>query len=436
MKRRELLQSLAAFAGTAATSNAWGGMIPEAAKTPASRDAFFWGAATAGHQVEGNCVNDDAWALEQLSPSIFKEPSRDSCDQYHLFAQDIAMMAEWGLTAYRFSVEWSRVEPAKGEFSQAELSHYRQVLECCHRYKLLPLVTYNHAATPRWFAMDGGWEQADAPELFARYCRKVTASLGDLIGYAATLNEPNLQMLFNWVPVGDGTLSDFSHGKLPEIRRQLKSETFSSYFACDPERVAAASLRAHQLGRQAIRSVRADLPVGLTLAMEDDQAAGEDSRAALKRQQCYEPWLALAKQDEYIGVQTYTRQRIGRYNLPPPAGAKLTQMGYEFYPEALEHTIRYAAERTGRPVIVTENGVASENDEDRIEYIRRAISGMRRCMADGIEVKGYMYWSLLDNFEWIFGYTPRFGLVAVDHATQTRTVKPSAKFLASYAKKS
>ncbi len=432
MKRRDLLQSLAACAGASA-AGAWADPLVQA--TPSARigGSFFWGAATAGHQVEGNCVNDDAWLLEQLPSSLFKEPSGDACDHYHRFEQDVAMLAGWGLTAYRFSVEWSRIEPAKGQFSEAELQHYRQVLECCHRHNVLPLVTYNHATTPRWFAMDGGWEQADAPALFARYCEKVTVRLGDLIGYAATLNEPNLQMLFNWLTIGDGSLNDFTRTKLREIRQQLKNEKFSSYFACQPDKAAAASLRAHEEGRKAIKSVRGSLSVGLTLAMEDDQSADAENHAPLKQQQCYDPWLALARQDDYIGVQTYTRQRIGKFNMPPPAGAKLTQTGYEFYPEALEHTIRYAASKTGKPVIVTENGVATENDSDRIEYIRRAVAGMRRCMADGIDVKGYMYWSLLDNFEWISGYQPTFGLVTVDRVTQKRTVKPSARFLGSYA---
>ena len=126
MKRRELLQSLAAFAGTAAAKQAWGGMIPKAAKTPASRDAFFWGAATAGHQVEGNCVNDDAWALEQLSPLYLQRTlPRQLRPISPVCAGHWDDGREWGLTAYRFSVEWSRIEPAKGEFSQAELGHYR-----------------------------------------------------------------------------------------------------------------------------------------------------------------------------------------------------------------------------------------------------------------------------------------------------------------------
>ena len=143
----------------------------------------------------------------------------------------------------------------------------------------------------------------------------------------------------------------------------------------------------------------------------------------------------MARKDDYIGVQTYTRSTVGAKDLPPPAGAELTQMGYEFYPEALEHTIRYASKESGVPVIVTENGVATPDDKKRIEYIQRALQGVSRCLADGIDVRGYIHWSLMDNFEWIFGYMPKFGLIAVNRETQKRTPKPSATFLGDIAKK-
>jgi beta-glucosidase len=169
--------------------------------------------------------------------------------------------------------------------------------------------------------------------------------------------------------------------------------------------------------------------------MEDDQPPASDSHVDQKRAEVYGPWLNLAKKDDYIGVQTYSRSRVAAKNLPPPDGAKLTQMGYEFYPESLEHTIRYASRETGVPVIVTENGVGTEDDKDRIGYINRALQGVKRCLADGVDVRGYIHWSLLDNFEWVFGYVPKFGLIAVDRETQKRTPKPSAMLLGSIARK-
>ena len=145
--------------------------------------------------------------------------------------------------------------------------------------------------------------------------------------------------------------------------------------------------------------------------------------------------MNLAKQDDFIGVQTYTRSRIdGVKALPPPQGAELTQMGYEFYPDSLEHTVRLPAKETGVPVIVTENGVATGDDARSVEYIQRALGGVKSCIDDGVVVRGYIHWSLLDNFEWVYGYAPKYGLIAVDRETQKRTVKPSAGMLGKIAK--
>jgi beta-glucosidase len=400
---------------------------------------FLWGAATAGHQVEGNNVNSDLWLVEHLGHSMFREASGDACDHYHLYEQDINMLADFGLNAYRFSIEWARIEPERGYFSRAELQHYRRMLEACHRRNLTPLVTYSHFTTPRWFAMDGGWEHPDSPGLFADYCERATKALGDLMAYAATFNEPDIGHLLHWASLSDegpgSSLAEKLEGARDAVRQQIDAPKFSSFLFADAARSRHNMLAAHEKGRAAIKSVRRDLPVGFTLAMSDDQPAATNSHVEQKRAEVYGPWLKLAKKDDYIGVQTYSRAIVADKDQPPPAGAELTQMGYEFYPESLENTIRYASKETGVPVIVTENGVATEDDRRRIEYIRRALQGVSRCVADGIDVRGYIHWSLMDNFEWIFGYMPKFGLVAVDRETQKRTPKPSAAFLGGIARK-
>jgi beta-glucosidase len=401
---------------------------------------FLWGAATAAHQVEGNNVNSDLWLVEHLGQTMFPEASGDACDHYHLYEQDINMLADFGLNAYRFSIEWARIEPEKGYFSRAELQHYRRMLEACHKRNLTPLVTFSHFTTPRWFAMDGGWENSDSPGLFADYCDKATRALGDLATYATTFNEPNVGQLLHWASIaGDegpgGSLPEKLDAARDAVRQQVDAPHFSAFLFADAAKTRHNMLIAHEKGKAAIKSVRSNLPVGLTLAIADDQPAATDSNVEKKRADVYGPWLKLARKDDYIGVQTYTRSIVGAKDLPPPAGAELTQMGYEFYPEALEHTIRYASKETGVAVIVTENGVATPDDKKRIEYIQRAAQSVSRCLADGIDVRGYVHWSLMDNFEWIFGYMPKFGLVAVDRETQKRSPKPSATFLGDIAKK-
>lgn len=441
LSRRNVLEFLCAGAvasvgSTVARADAFG--YPKPAIAPAGK--FLWGAATSGHQVEGNCVNDDDWLLEQLPDSMFKQPSGDACDQYHLFAEDIAMLASFGLNAYRFSIEWSRIEPTRGAFSQAEMTHYQRVLEACHQHGVTPLVTYNHDAVPRWFAEQGAWGSQDAPALFARYCGFVTRNVGDLIGYAMTLNEPDLPMLFRWLELAPGmTLSQMNMRKLAQVRQQTGCATFNNYFLDDPRTMVPVMLQAHKTSRQAIKAERSGLPVGFCLAIEDDQdplpSMHAESGVAAKRREVYEPWWAVAKSDEFIGVQNYSRAFVGpTKNLQPPPGALVGQTGQEFYPESLQHTIRLTAKETGVPVLVTEHGMATDDDTQRVRLIQQAVAGVQQCRRDGVDVRSYVHWSLLDNFEWIFGYGPKYGLVAVDRATQKRTPKPSASVLGQMAR--
>ncbi|MFC1961393.1 family 1 glycosylhydrolase, partial [Chloroflexota bacterium] len=184
-----------------------------------------------------------------------------------------------------------------------------------------------------------------------------------------------------------------------------------------------------------IKAGPGDFPVGMTLALNDWQAVpGGAAKRDEIRAAVDDVFLDVAREDDFIGVQTYSRARVGADGmLPPEEGVRVTLMGYEFWPEALEATIRYAAAYTGLPVIVTENGIGTDDDTSRIEYVQRALQGVGRCLADGIDVQGYCYWSVFDNFEWAMGYRPTFGLVAVDRTTQVRTPKPSAQWLGQVA---
>jgi beta-glucosidase len=195
-------------------------------------------------------------------------------------------------------------------------------------------------------------------------------------------------------------------------------------------------LEAHRVGVQALRAGPGKFPVGMTLAMRDMQAlAGGAHLRDRDRGEAEDIFLEAERHDDFIGVQCYARQRYGPDGiLPPEAGVKFTQMGYEFWPEALEPTIRYASAITQLPIIVTENGVATDDDTRRITFVKRALAGVARCISDQIDVRGYLYWSALDNFEWMFGFHPKFGLIAVDRETQRRTVKPSAEWLGRVAR--
>jgi beta-glucosidase len=395
---------------------------------------FLWGAATAAHQVEGNNVNSDLWVLEHVQPTLFAEPSLDACDHYHRFREDIRMLADLGLNTYRFSIEWSRIEPERHHFSLAELDHYRRMLAACHENGVTPMVTLYHFSSPRWFAAAGGWEKAANADLFVRYCERAARHLGDLIGMASTFNEPNLPMQLRWISNVDiPATTVLRTGR--QAAKAVGSGSFGCFFLGDAHKLQDAMIAAHHRARAAIKSGPGDYPVGVNISLQDEQAVGPKSKRDKKCAEVYDPWLAAAAQSDFLGVQTYTRCRVGKGgDLGPEPGIELTQMGYEFWPEALETCLRYAAERASVPIYVTENGVSTEDDTRRIEYIRRALAGVLNCLASGIDVRGYIHWSLLDNFEWIMGYRPKFGLVGVNHQTQERTIKPSAYYLGEIAR--
>ncbi len=396
---------------------------------------FLWGTATAAHQVEGGNVYNDNWVLEHVPGTPYSEPSGDACDHYHRYRQDIALLAELGFTLYRFSLEWSRIEPEEGEFSLAELDHYRRMLTTCHEHGITPMVTFHHFTSPRWLAASGGWEAQETPEKFARFCERAMAHLGDLIPLACTLNEVNIGPLLTAIRVGGAARSE---PWFEAAARAVGSDTsrFTPFLYARGEHGRETILAAHRRAVEAIKAGPGTCEVGLTMAMQDIQAGPEGSEmAARMRRELQDVYLEATQGDDYIGVQTYSRQRFGPDGaLQPEVGAERTQTGDEFWPEALESTIRYASATTGLPVIVTENGIATVDDTRRIVYIERALRGVAACLRDGIDVRGYTYWSALDNFEWMSGYRPTFGLIAVNRLTQERMVKPSAHWLGRIAR--
>jgi beta-glucosidase len=436
--RRRLLGLGSALAGAALLP-----ALPAAAAVAKAKTAFpkgfLWGAAIAGHQAEGDNVNSDAWFLENIQPTEFKEPSGSAVDHYRLYDQDIATLASLGLDTFRFSIEWARVEPVEGMFSVAALEHYRDVLQACRKRGIKTMVSFNHFVTPRWFAARGGWEEAGSPQLYARYCDKVARELGHLIDCATTFNEPNLPRLLFGIP---GPLAGMAGN--PRMREMMAragqlsgTGKWSSWIFGDFAKIEAGLLQAHELGYKAIKAVRPQLPVGFSIAIADDQAVdGGEAMRDHKRAIAYEPWFkAITANGDFIGVQTYTRELIGPDGVrPPPKDAKFTSAHMEYYPQALEATIRYTAGQVRLPIYVTENGVSTDDDAQRVAYINTAVQGVANCLKDGIDVRGYIHWSLLDNFEWIFGFGPRFGLIDVDRATMKRTVKPSARVLGNIAR--
>jgi beta-glucosidase len=398
---------------------------------------FLWGVATAGHQTEGDNTTSDTWFLEHVTPTVFREPSGRACDSWRLWAGDLDLAAGLGLTAFRFSVEWARVEPAEGRFDDAALDHYESIVDGCRARGLAPIVTLNHFTSPHWFAARGGWLDPRAPERFARYVDHVMARFGDRLAFVVTLNEPDLPRLLDWAG-------------LPEAVRSLERATLAAagekagvprYRVANvvlPEEfdaVADGMASGHRAAKRAIKARWPDLPVGLALAVVDDCVAGDDpSVRDRKRQQVYARWLELASEDDFIGVQNYERIWYDATGpLPPPGSAPRNHMGSAVEPESLGGAVRYVFAETGVPVLVTEHGVGTADDAVRASFLEPALVALRDAMNDGVPVLGYCHWTLLDNFEWIFGYGFRYGLYTVDRNTFTRTPKPSAAVYSAIA---
>ncbi len=434
--RRSLIGAAASLAALPALAK------PAARKSvgKAFPKGFLWGAATAAHQVEGNNTNSDTWVLEQVKPTIFSEPSGDAANSFELWPTDLNLVKSLGLNTYRFSLEWARIEPAQGQFSIAMLDHYKAMIAGCRARGLTPMVTYNHFTVPKWFAAQGAWSNPEAPELFARFCERATRHLGAEIGYATTLNEPNLALqLWATLPELMAPITVLLPPMLAAAAKAVGSDRFeaSNLMLRETSQTTLPNMIAgHKAARAAIKSVRPDLPVGVSLAIADEQVGDSATKRDQIRAEAYEAWLEAAKGDDFIGVQNYARNvwdAAGKR--PVAAGVKKNALGDEVYPASLAGAVRYAHQASGCPVMVTEHGVGSADDTIRAELIPAALTELKAAIDDGVPVLGYMHWSLIDNFEWIFGYGPKFGLCTLDRTTFKRTPKPSALVLSTIAKR-
>jgi len=376
-------------------------------------DGFLWGASTAAHQVEGNNVNTDWWMREHAPGTDLAEPSGDAADSLHRYPEDIALLASLGLNAYRFSIEWARIEPEEGFFSRALLAHYRRMIDTTLEAGLTPVVTLHHFTNPRWFAQAGGWRDPAAPDRFARYVERAATILDD-VPWVVTINEPNMISML--------------HG-------ERGVETTAKSLPAPNPRVTDALVRAHRLAREALAG-RVPARTGWSIAGQAYHAAlGCEAEMLAYRRPREDVFLEAARGDDFVGVQAYLRTFIGKDGpLPVPEGAETTLTGWEYFPPALEIATRHAWQLTGgAPVLVTENGIATADDGRRIDYTTDALRGLERAMREGVDVRGYLHWSALDNYEW-GSYAPTFGLIGWDRESFERTPKPSAHWLGRVAR--
>lgn len=425
---------------------------------------FMIGAATAAHQVEGNNIYSDYWVQENIQHSNFNEPSLDAVDHYNRYEEDIKYMAEAGLNAYRFSIEWARIQPEPNSWVEDEVNHYKNVIACCKRNGITPIVTMHHFTSPKWLISQGGWENPEVVDKFASYCRRVVKEIGNEIEYVCTINEANMRLQLAALikdmmkrMMGSNSQSERKNNEsnvqvginmIPENIKLNMMETAEAFGIKDPTKVHTfvsqctpegdiLVIKAHEAARDAIKEECPHLKVGLTLSLHDMQPSlGGEKLAEKEWDEEFLHYLPYIKNDDFLGVQCYTRKRFDENGtIVASDNERKTQMGYEDYPLAIANVVRAVARDYHGDIIITENGIATDDDDRRIEFIKEALDGIYECIDEGIPVKGYMYWSLLDNFEWQKGYSMTFGLISVDRSTQKRYPKKSLKELGNFVGK-
>ncbi len=407
-------------------------------------DGFFWGTATSSHQVEGNNRNNQWWAWEQEGGHIKDGTvSGIACDHYNRFEEDFALAQELGHNAHRFSIEWSRIEPEEGRWDEKEVEHYRRVLGSLGRHNMTPFVTLHHFTNPVWFEEQGGWLNAKAPDIIARYAGYMAKQLGDAVPFWLTINEPQV------LPA-----ASYLAGQFPPCHRDL-GETM---------RAARHVLIALGKMHQAIKAnAPNNPPVGPVINMTDAQPATEsdEDRAAgrLMDQFWNTYWLdgirdgviggppgngdpveGLRGAWDFIGLNYYSRSVVkagrppmGISQVRPGPDAETSTMGWEVYPEGFYRCMA-RLKQYGKPVYITENGIGTDDDEQRCRYIVQHLREVYRAIGDGVDVRSYLHWSLQDNFEWAEGFRQKFGLVALEEGTLNRIAKPSAFMFREIAK--
>jgi beta-glucosidase len=407
----------------------WTGHRP-VARVP---DGFLWGVATAAHQVEGNNVACDAWLIEHLARTVYREPSGDAVDFYHRYPDDIAVIAALGLNAFRFGVEWARIEPENGEISTSALDHYSRVVDTCLHHGIEPVLTLHHFTSPQWLIRyNGGWRGADTAQRFADYAAIVMRRLGDRVTWVCTINEANTPVLLTH----SGLLPESWRARLDQTNILaakafgVSDDAFCPFFpAASDDKAVAVVGQAHRMAVDSIHAVTPGAMVGITLSLQEIAAEpGGEETADLADEFVNRRYLRdMGAVGDFVGVQTYTRIVFGPEGVKPPAG-HVADNGLELAPGALTATCRQAQQITGLPVLVTEHGVDFDDADDahRAALIEETLRELALAIADGLDVRGYLHWTLVDNFEWFNGYHGHFGLLGNDRATQRRWIRPSA----------
>jgi beta-glucosidase len=395
--------------------------------------AFLWGAATSAHQVEGQNIHNDWWQAEQ--EHLLKEASHLACKHYELYAEDFAIAKQLNHNCHRFSIEWSRIEPFEGNFQPLEIEHYRKIIADLKSRGMEPIVTLHHFTNPIWFSQKGGWTKFNLQGYFLRFVDKIVREFADQVKFWITINEPLVYSSHSYL-LGAWPPGERSLFKTAKVTLNLAKAHIKAY------RIIHKIYQEKALARPMV-SIAANLQ-----AFEICQPTLKNKLAAYLRNKLYNFYfideLLRKKTLDYIGINYYGRNLVDvrswgiRHLLLDTCQEnhhplRKNSLGWDIYPEGL-YKLLMAMQKYNLSVFITENGICTQDDALRWDYIREHLVQLHRAISQGVGVLGYIYWSLIDNFEWDKGFTPRFGLVQVDYQNYKRTIRASANKLAEVFK--
>jgi beta-glucosidase len=386
---------------------------------------FLWGASSASYQVEGGIENTD-WAKAAREGRV--PVCGRACDHYNRFEADFDLAKSLGHNAHRLSIEWARIEPEEGVFNEEAVAHYREVLQALHDRGITPLITLWHFTLPLWFGDTGGFERKDAPEVFARYCAFVASRLSDLATHFSTINEPSVYgsngwLRGSWPPFKRFALTDLvaitNSGRSYESKADKGVKQFFLW-----RRVMKNLALSHNAAYRAIKKVAPNTDINFVhhVIVFDSNWNPFNKIVAWVANYSWTHVFMRRTKGHYdsIGLNYYFYTQFG-----DTRQWRKTDMDWNFAPEHIYDALMIL-KRYKKPVYVCEAGVADATDGGRGEYIERQVEATHKALQSGVDVRGHMYWSLLDNYEWALGFEKRFGLIEVNYNTLERAVRPSA----------
>ena len=413
---------------------------------------FRWCVATAAHQIEGGNFNSDWWRFQKQPGHIKKgHTSEVADDHWNRLEEDMALLKELHVTDYRMSVEWAKIEPQPGLIDAAVVAHYRREIELLNQAGIQPIITLQHFTFPMWVRERGGFEWPGLPEAFAKYAEVVYNRIAPEARDWVTINEPMVTALAGYVAGVVPPMQKRDIDGLPQVLVGILKSHAAAYHKL--HRLAVTKKRLIRVGMaHHLRTMDPYYPLLLSdvvLAHYADQAFNWSLPEAMEtgRFKFDLLWKAhvdqvipnLARTQDFVGVNYYSGDLVHLsfdkgFELEKRVDLPQSDLGWPIYPEGFLRLLRGVAERfPGQPILITENGIADSKDRLRPQFLRDHLETLSQAMAEGIPVEGYCHWSLYDNFEWIEGYDPRFGLYEVDYATQARRPRGSARLFSHVA---